>query len=168
MKKKAPKSATLPRIRIDDDTGEKYVLVGKKKVWLPVGVDKKSLRSFLSKRRKRKAAKTKKRCKKTRSKTDRKKKVVPREIEQPSSRLLLSETALKLAAQAVNNSSKSIDDNKLAERIEKKLLAIMPPKEDTSQAVVPHNGRRKSESRSSTELGAISAAYGMNRLLTRN
>ena len=148
-KKAVTKSTALPRIRIDDDSGEKYVLLGKKKVWLPHSVtNKKTLRVFLRKRRKRKAAKTKKRSKRSR-------KLLPRVFGEATSRLILGETALNLA-RAANNSSKGIDEDKLAERLERKMLALMPAKEDTSKAVVRGDAGR---SRSRREDEATHAAY---------
>jgi len=46
------KSDKLPKIQEDPDTGRRYVMVGKKRIWLAKGVTKKTLLKFLLKLRK--------------------------------------------------------------------------------------------------------------------
>lgn len=52
-------SDKLPKIRVDVDSGKKYVIVGKKRIWLGKGVTKKTLMKFLMRRRKKMAPRKK-------------------------------------------------------------------------------------------------------------
>jgi hypothetical protein len=115
------KSDKLPRIRVDPDTGEKYVLLGKKKVWLDKSVTKKTLLKFLRKLKKK--AGTKKKVKTQRRRRVVEKEIVPRTFIEPTSRTIIGDTALRLASQALVNSSRPPQKSEIKD--DKALLEIL-------------------------------------------
>jgi len=110
----------LPKIREDPDTGRRYVMVGKKRIWLAKGVTRKTLLKFLLKLRKKNKRSTSKRRKSTT-----KKKV------QFKPAVFGENIALSLASKAIMNSqAKAPSDKKELEELQKKVDKLLETKKD--------------------------------------
>ena len=138
------KSDKLPKIQEDPDTGRRYVMVGKKRIWLAKGVTKKTLLKFLLKLRK----KIKKATMKKRRSTTKKKEIKPAVFGENVARSLIGDPTFNIASRALSLASqgKPPSDKKELEELQKKLDKLLeskkeeePKKED--KLVVPEKGK---------------------------
>ncbi len=141
MSKKSSESIPLPKIKVDSDSGRKYVMVDNKRVWLGKNVTKKNLRKFLLKWRKKK--KTTK--KKTKKKSTRKKKdLIFRVFGENISRSVQGDLGYSLSAKALlaaqTKPSPGVDPDKIADKIETRIVAAMP-----SNAMIHMNQQKPSD-----------------------